>query len=153
MQLLNHAHVEFIIDDERMTGWADEESPVEFPDGAGRAEFKTGADGGVYGVGKAMFGGAVVMKFAPTSPSVQYWIQRNEEYKQTQINGERTRIYSGSYSDSVQGRSARCEGGALMDCPDMSTPGVTFEVTIFYERIIGNVDGAVFHPPLTSDST
>ena len=153
MQLLNHAHVECILSGERMTGWADEESPVEFPDGAGRAEFKTGADGGVYGVGKAMFGGAVTFKFEPTSPSTQYWIQRNEEYKQSQINGTRTRIYDGSYNDPVQGRSARFEGGAIQDCKDMSTPGVTFEVTLMFDRIIGNVDGAVFHPPLTSDST
>ena len=152
MQLLHHAHIECIISGERMTGWADEERPVEFPDGAGRTEFKTGADGGMYGVGKAMFGGPVTFKFEPTSPSAQYWVRRNEEYKQSQINNTRSRIYSGTYSDSVQGRSARFEGGQIQDCPDMVEPGITFEVTLMFERIAGNVDGAVFHPPLASDA-
>ena len=37
-------------------------------------------------------------------------------------------------------------------CPDMAEPGVTFEVMVDFEQSESNVDGAVFHPNLTSDS-
>ena len=111
-----------------------------------------GADGGVYGVNSAMFGGLVTIRLSPTSPSTAWFIQRNEELKQAQLNGLATRVYDGSYTDPVQGRrSATFQGGTLRNCPDMSVPNQTFEVAIYFDRIVGSVDGAVFHPPLVSD--
>ena len=100
-----------------------------------------------------MYGGLLTIRLQPASPSTQWFIQRNEEQKQAQLNRTAVRVYSGSYSDAVQGRSARLEGGFLRKCPDMAEPGQTFEVGIYFERIAGNVDGATFRPPLSSDAS
>ena len=149
-QFLSHAHVNARLNGHELTGWADEDRPVEFNDGSGRIDFTRGADGGLYGVASAMFGGEVTFKVQPTSPTAQWAMQRNQELKESQKNGRAIEIFSGTYSDSVQGRSARFEGGAIQDCPDMAEPGQTFEFTMHFEQIDVNVDGAVFRRPLAS---
>ena len=61
------------------------------------------------------------------------------------------RVFSASHRDASQGRAAELAGGLLSQCPDMSEPGVMFEFVIEWEEINVNVDGAVFHPTLSSD--
>ena len=152
-QYLSHSHIEMVLSGHRVTGYAEEDRPIEFEDGTDRTTIQMGKDGGSYGVSESMFGGKIMVRLAPTSPTTAWFITRNEEKKQAQINNQPERVYDGSYTDSVQGRSVVLSGGTLIDCPDMSEPGQTFEVGIFFERIAGNVDGAVFHAPLVSDES
>ena len=149
-QILSNAHIECIINGHRMVGLADEDRPFEFPSGEDMVDVSTGPDGGVYGTNTAMFGGPFTVRVQPSSPTAQWFMQEKESWRQDLINGTATRVYSGSYSDPVQGRSARFEGGFLQNVPDMSEPGVTYESVVYFERIITNVDGASFLPPLSS---
>ena len=151
-QILSHTHVDLILSGIRIEGYAEEDEPVEFPDGSDRVEIKTGADGASYGVSKAMFGGDVTIRLEPTSPSTQQFIQWGQEQKENMRNRRAFRIHSGSYTDTVQRRSSRLEGGMLKTWPDQATPDKTFEVVIHFDDIINQVDAAVFHPPLTSDA-
>ena len=147
MQQLSNAHVKVIVNGNRMTGLAAEDRPYEFPSAEDMMDVSVGADGGVYASSVPMYGGPFTMRFEPSSPSVQYWINEKEANKQAQINGTEIPGYESSYSDPEQGRAATMEGGFLMSCPDMSEPGQTFEVVVYYARITPDVDGAVFEPP------
>ena len=149
-QILSHAHVDVVLDGHNFIGWADEDQPVEFDTGEDQVEISIGADGGMYGTSTAMFGSQLTFRMAPTSPTTQWLVARKEEHKQNQINGNAIRIFNGTYSDPVQGRSARMEGGVLMNCPDLPVPGQTFEATFQFERVVGNADGAVFRRPLSN---
>ena len=137
-QILSHRHVSCIIDGYRMNGWSDDDQPVEFPN-EDLNEIKTGKDGAVYGTDTAMLGGPMIFRFAPTSPAVQWWIQRREE-KQRGVR----RIFSGSYADSEIGKSNVMSGGIIVKIPPMSVPGQTYEVTLHWEIISSDVDGANF---------
>ena len=152
VQILNHAHVSTVLNGHRFTGWANEDRPVEFPTGDDMVNFELGKDGGVYGDNVPMFGGKIIFRMAPTSPTAQWAVQQKENWKQAQINQTETTIYEGVYSDPIQGRSARLEGGFFVQCPDMIEPGQTFEIHVYFERITGNADGAKFRPPLASDA-
>ena len=63
-------------------------------------------------------------------------------------NGTAKMIFNGSYSDTFQGRSARFSRWR----PDVCTryvgaEDVTYEATIYFDLIIGIVEGADFLPP------
>ena len=108
---------------------------------------KRGADGGVYGVDLAMFGGNVIFRMAPTSPGAKAFMQWRAMHDQATLGGSPQMVFAGSYSDTFQGRSARLAGGVLISAPAMSVPDVTYEGTIYFDRIIGIVEGADFLPP------
>ena len=148
MQILPNAHIECIINGHRITGLAEEDRPYEFAAGEDLIETQVGADGGVYATSKPMFGGEFTIRLQPTSPSTQWFIRQKEAWKQSLINSTATVIYEGSYADPAQGRSARMEGGVLQKCPDINEPGQSFEVVLYFERIVVNVDGAIFLPIL-----
>lgn len=150
-QILSHAHVEVIINGHRFTGWADEDRPVEFPNGDDMVDVKMGRDGGLYGSNIPMFGGTMKFKLAPSSPTAQWGILQKEMWKQAQINGTPTKVYEGSYSDPSQGRAASFQGGFLQAAPDMSEPGQTYEIAIQFERITSSVESARFLAPLISE--
>ena len=147
-QLFSHSHLEHIIDGHRVTRMADEERPIEFSDGSDLLEIKRGKDGGMYGVSNAMFGGPVTYRMDPASPTTQFFIKLRQEQKENERTGRIQRILRATHVDTSQGRSCVCEGGMLQKCPDMSEPGVTFEAMVEYERIVSNVDGAIFQPLL-----
>ena len=150
-QILSHSHINVVINGHPFTGWADEERPVEFPSGENMVEVKVGRDGGVYGSNIPMFGGEVKFKLAPTSPTTQWAIIQKEAWKQAQINGTPTTVYEGTYMDASQGRTVRLEGGFLQMVPDISEPGQTFEMTIYFERITASVEASRFVAPLASE--
>lgn len=149
MQTLNNAHIECIINGHRVTGLADEDRPFEFQTGEDMADISYGPDGGMYGTNNAMFGGTFTVRVQPASPTAQWGMKEKESWKQALLNGEATTVFNGSYADPVQGRNARMEGGILLQCPDMSEPGQTFEIVFQFERIITNVDAATFLAPVS----
>ena len=105
-QILSHLHTNVILLNTRITGFAEEEQPVEFP-AEELLSLKRGADGGVYGVDNAMFGGLVIFRLAPTGPGAKAFIQWRAMNDQATRNGTPKMIFEGSYSDTFQGRSAR----------------------------------------------
>ena len=152
-QVLSRAQIELIVNGHRVEGYADEDRPVEFPTGDEMATVQTGADGGVYATSVPMFGGAIMIRLQPASPSVQWFCNEKERWKQDNINGRPITVYEGTYSDPAQGRSATLEGGILQQCPDISEPGITFEIAIYFEKITPDLDSANFAAKLTSPAT
>ena len=149
-QVLSRAQINLVVNGHLVEGYADEDRPVEFPTGDDMAEVSVGADGGVYGTSVPMFGGPVAIRLQPASPSCQWFCNEKERWKQDNIHGRPVTVYEGTYFDPAQGRSATLEGGILQQCPDISEPGQTFEVVIYFERITPDLDSANFAPTLTS---
>ncbi len=143
----SNANRQLIINGHRHVGFADEDRPIEYPSGEDMADLSYGPDGGQYGTSTVMFGGEVTIRLEPSSPSAQFWMKEKQMWKQAHIDGSAITTYQGSDNDPVFGVSARLVNGLLMRCPDMSEPGVTFEVVLAFERIIGNPDAGKFQPP------
>ena len=119
-QFFSHAHIDCVLrtntatgPEARISGWADEERPVEIDDGADLFDKKRGADGGLYGSSKPMYGGPVTFRLQPNSPWTQWFIQRKQEWKNAQRTGTAIPIFEGSYGDTVQGRSITWRGGIM----------------------------------------
>ena len=151
-QILSNAHLEHIIDGHRVEGLANEDRPIEFPTGRGFNNIvRSDHDGGMYGTSLAMFGGPVIYRVTPNSPTCQWAIQRNQERKEAIKNASAIPTFAdASHANLVANWSADLSGGVLQDCPDIPEAGVTFEFTIEWELIDSNVDGGVFTPPLQS---
>ena len=131
-------HIEVQIDGFSMSGWANEDPPVEFPP-IDALEAIFGKDGTLYGNDTGMRGGDVTLKFLPTSAGAQWWLQRWSE----RLKGKR-RVFHGIYTDSELNVSISLRGGLLKTCPAAIVPGQTFEVTVTFQELIPNMDGANF---------
>ena len=151
MQLLSHSHIECLINGFRFTGWAEDDPPYswEFEDAA---EFKKGQDGGLYGMSMPEFGGIFRFMMNPASPVSQWAMQQEQMRKNSHLNRSRLRVFSGTFSDPVQGVSWRMEGGAILQFPATRVAGVSYEGALQFEQITASVDGGVFYAPLASDS-
>ena len=150
-QIFSNAHIDCVIDGHRVEGLADEERPFDFGDGDDRFNIvRSRNDGGMYASANARVGGPFTLRLAPTSPTAAWLIERNEEQKRAQREGQAIRIFEITFSDSVQGRETRMEGCLLQKCPDQVEAGITFEVMFECEIIETNNDGARFTAPLTS---
>ena len=149
MQLLSHAHVECILNGFRFTGWAEDDPPYswEYEDSSER---KKGQDGGLYGMSMPAFGGVFQFMMDPSSPVAQWAMQQEQMRKNSHLNRSRLRVYSGTFSDSVQGVSWRLEGGVIVNFPATRVPGVSYEGSLEFELITAQVDGGVFNAPLSS---
>lgn len=147
--LFSNAHIELVLNGHRVLGYADEERPVEFPTAVDMAELSFGPDGGLYGKSMAQLGGDVTIRVTPNSPTAQWLVRQKMAWKESLKSGSPVTIYSGSFSDASQGRSAQLEGGILRQCPDLPESGVTFEAIFTFEEITANVDGATFVGPLS----
>ena len=145
-QILSHLHVNVILNNERIVGFAETEQPVEFPTEE-LLSLKRGADGATYGTDNAMFGGPVIFRLAPTSTGAKQFIRWRAMNDQAGRNGTAKMIFNGSYSDTFQGRTARFSGGVLMSAPAMSVPNTDYEAIIHFDLIVGIVEGANFLPP------
>ena len=131
---------------------ADVDRPIEYAGGEDRYNLRRGRDGGLYGEALAMFGSAVTYRLDPTSPTVQQLLILNDMQKLAQEEGTEIPVIEGTDDDEVQGRTTQLMGGVLQNCPDQLEPGVDFEATIVYEKIIADVEGATFMPLLESAS-
>ena len=151
-QLLSHAHIECIINGHRFTGWAEDDPPYEWEE-EDSAEFKTGQDGGMYGLSKPEFGGMFRFKLQPASPTTQWAMQQEQMRKNSVKSRAAVRIYSGTFNDPVASTSWRMAGGVIQNFPSTRTANLTYEGTIMFEELTSQVDGGKFHPPLTSDAS
>ncbi len=151
-QYKSHAHIECMINGHRVTGWSDDDPPYEIEDDPDSNVVKIGADGGKYGMSNPAFGGTLTLKVSPTSPTCQWAIQQNQERKNRQKDKQAERIYAGTLSDPVQGVDYRFEGGVIDVFPSMNVGNQTYEFSINFDEVISNVDGGMFHAPLTSDA-
>ena len=151
MQLLNHSHIECILNGHRWTGWAEDDPPYEseFEDAA---ELKTGQDGGLYGLGMPQLGGILTLKAQPASPSVQWCIQQEQMRKNAHKQRQALRVYTGSFSDPVLGVSYEMAGGVILMFPATLVANQTYEARIQFEEITSSVDGGNFNAPLDSDA-
>ena len=151
MQLLSHAHVECIINGHRCVGWAEDDPPYEW-EYEDAADLVQGAEGGLYGIGHARFGGILTLKFQPASPSTQWCMQQEQLRKNSHEMRTALRVYEGSFSDPVQGVSWQMAGGVILMFPATRVANQTYEARVQFEKITANVDGGTFHPPLASDA-
>lgn len=151
MQLLQFSHINLTLNGHRFVGWANEDPPVdwEFEEAA---ELEDGPDGGVYGSGVPRFGGIMVAKVQPASPSAQWCMQQEQLRKNAHRMRTRLRVYSGTYSDPVQNVSWALQGGIILMFPAVSTAKKTYEARMRFEVITATVDGGRFHAPLVSDA-
>ena len=150
-QLKSHRHIELVLNGHRFTGWSDDDPPYEF-EYEDSIETKTGQDGGLYGSSKPNFGATLTFKLSPTSPSCQWAMQQEQLRKNSVKDNTVLRVYSGTFSDPVQGVSWRLEGGFIMKFPAINIANQTYEGSVMFEELIANVDGGRFSSPLASDS-
>ena len=148
MQQLSNAHIKVIVNGNRMTGLAAEDRPYEFPSPEDMMDVSVRCRRRRLRV----VGPDVRWAFRHALRAVQPLgaVLDQPRKKPTSRRRSTARKYLATrvpYSDPEQGRAATMEGGFLMSCPDMSEPGQTFEVVVYYARITPDVDGAVFEPP------
>ena len=150
MQLQSNAQRVLIINDHRFTGYASEDRPIEYPSGTDRTNIELGQDGAHYGTTIPEFGGLLMIRLQPTSPSVQWCIQQILAFDEAIINGEPLTFYQGSESVPSEGTSWQLEGGSIKRIPYRNEPGQTFEAVFDFERIIPTVAAGRFNPHLTT---
>ena len=152
MQQQSFAHLDLIINGFRFVGWSDDDPPIDwaFED---MNEITHGGDGGVYLMSKPMFGGTMTVKLFAGSPATQWCIQQRAMRDNALIDKGGLTIYEGSFGDPVQGSSYELSGGWLDNVPLVAMPGVTYEARFGFERIVPNVDGGTYSPPLSSETS
>ena len=151
MNLRSHAHIELILNGHRIVGWADDDPPYEF-ESEEAAEYKRGQDGGLYGRSMQSFGAKLTIKLDPSSPSTQWCIQQEQMRKNAEKSGDSIRVFAGTISDSAAGISMQLAGGGIVKFPPWSVANQSYEAEIEFEEVTSEVDGGVFHPPLTSNA-
>ena len=145
-QILSNAHISLILNGKTISGFADEERPVEFPATDDLIDVKYGNDGSMYGMTKPMYGGEITIRLAPSSEATAWFVKERIKLKNAQTNGDPIPVYNGRFADDAQKREAQLAGGFLKRCADLPEAGQTFEVVIAFEKITGNIDGATFSP-------
>lgn len=134
-------HITFTVNGERVTGFANEDPPVEFPD-IDLIERTRGPDGTAHDLSTGTKGGEVMVKLLPTSRFVGVvlrWMAR--------ILNDEILDFEGSYADSRLGISSLLRGGKLIKCPPAVVPGETFECTFDFEEIVPQADRHQVDPP------
>ena len=154
MQIQSNANKVVMLNGHTFTSIADEDRPYEFGSGDDLYNINMGSDGGLYVTANPMLGGEFTIRLGPHSPSAKWAILENEYRKQAIINKTKHRLYTGTYSDPAYGGNVTLRGGVLFRCPDFIEPGQTFEVTFFFQRIIGLPEGStLFSEPYNIDDT
>ena len=138
--ILSTRHCELVINGHKFTAYADEDSPVEFPD-IEHLEHSFGKDGTLYLSDTGMQGGEVTVKLAPSSPSAKRVLRWHAEM----IRGMRL-SFEGTYGDPGLSYDVTLRGGVLMKSPPSVVPNKTFECVFLFEQIIPNYDSAAFDP-------
>lgn len=137
---LSYLHSVLIINGERVTGFSEDDVPVELPD-IDLSEAIFGQDGTMYTSGTAIIGGEVMVRLLPTSPAIPRFLRFHSEIQQ----GARI-DFEGSWADPDLGYSTLMQGGVLRVCPPGISPNKTFEMTFDFEKLIPQFDGARFAP-------
>ena len=150
MAILSNAQISLVLNGVTIQGFADEDRPVEFPMSDDMIERKYGADGALYGTTKPMYGGDLTIRLAPSSSSTAWFVKERIKWKNAQRDGTALPVYNGTFADEGQGRTATLTKGYMLRCADLPEAGITFEVVLAFESIIGNIDGATFAPPPSS---
>ena len=146
VDIISRAHIQYTVNGHFHTGFAKEDRPVEFPSDDDLVEIELGADGTPYGTSVPMFGGPVVVRLHPSSPSTTFWMKEKQTWKYDQLQGRRLTIYNSSYQDASTGVKATLRGGTIMKVPDIREPGITYEAVIYYAFIAVEVNGEFVQP-------
>ena len=140
--LLAVAHIDIILNGHQIQGPADEDKPYDLVDDGDLIDTKDGPDGAFYGTSRPRLGGDLTLMLQPTSPSTR-WLINQRIARDTAIeNGSPLTEINGTYEDAAQGRSFVLTGGQLVTCPKGVHPGVTYQATIRFQRIVANFDAA-----------
>ena len=129
-----------ILPGHQITGFADEDPPVEMP--IIEVETETwGKDGTLFTATTGRQGGEVKIKLLPVSVSTKYLMRKHAEI----LKGERY-SWSGIYGDLIVGYHSLLKGGRLKMAPVTVSPEVTAEFTFVFEQIIPAFDTVKFEP-------
>ena len=137
---LSHLKQVLILNGKRVSGLADEDPPIEFPQ-IQLLEDTWGKDGTLYTVATEILGGEVTIKLLPTSPDVKRFLRWF-----AQIQNRRRIRFEGSYGDSELNYSTLMQGGEMKECPPTIVPGQSFEAMFVFEKLIPQYDSARFDP-------
>lgn len=136
--ILSHRHIKMTINGIRITGFADDDQPVSFPN-IEMVDPKFGKDGSLYGTDTGMLGGEVTIKLLPAAPFVKQCLNwMAERHKLVR------RTFYGTYGDNQLNFQISMLGGMLKSCTSASTPGQTFEIVFVFEELIPDYDNAKF---------
>ena len=149
MQLRSHAHLEVILNGHMVSGWADDDPPYEWEFEEAN-EFKTGQDGGLYGLSKPEFGGVLTLKLTPNAESTKWSIQQEQNRKNAIKARRRARIFRGTFRDNGANISLDLSGARSLCSPRGRRRNQTYEAKIRFEEVTSNVDGGIFTRPLVS---
>lgn len=136
-------HIDFVINDHRIEGWADDDPPYEFP----VIEFlnkKYGHDGTLYVSDSGMQGGEVMLKLLPNSRSTKQilrWVAMIQR-------GARL-TFSGTLTDPELLYSVTMRGGFLFSSQAATSVNRTFEPVFEFEQVLPDYDSAAFDAPPT----
>ena len=138
--ILSDRHVECIINDHRIEGWADESPPIDFPE-IEMIEAMYGRDGTLYGAETGRQGGEVTLKLLPASRSA---IRFMRWFAERQRGGRIT--FEGTYGDNELGYSMQMKGGLFRMLRPMIVSRQVVNVGLVFEQLIPNFDGVEFDP-------
>ena len=79
--LQSHRYIEIILNGHRFTTFADDDPPYQIISDD-MATFKLGGDGKQFGLTMPTFGGELVIRLTPDSPSTQWAVQRKADWLQ-----------------------------------------------------------------------
>ena len=84
-QILSNAHISLILNGKTISGFADEERPVEFPATDDLIDVKYGNDGSMYGMTKPMYGGEITIRLAPSSEATAWFVKERIKLKMRKL--------------------------------------------------------------------
>ncbi len=134
----SNRHTLLILNGVRITGFSDDDPPVELPD-IELAEETFGQDGTMYVRGTAKQGGEVMVKLLPTSPQTKWLMRKHAEIQ----SGARVE-WEGTYGDPTLNYKTLLRGGVLKSAPPGISPGKNAEFTFVFEQLIPQFDSARF---------
>ena len=134
----SHRDIVFILDGHRVTGFAEDDPPVDFPAIELLTE-KYGQDGQMYVMSTARRGGQFTVKLLPTSPTTKLWMRHHAEIQNGAIKN-----YAGSYADPNLDYDTLIRGAKLKTAPSTVVPGVTAEFVFVAQELIPEFDNANF---------
>ena len=138
---LGWRHITFILNGERVTGFAKDTPPVDFP-GIDLLEEDWGPDGTLHVMSTGRKGGELTIKLLPTSNFCGKFLRWH-----AQIQNDEILDFEGSYSDARLNYSTLLRGGKLKTCPPAIVPGQMFEVMMLFEELIPQADNFIVDSP------
>ena len=145
--VLSDAHRDHRVNGHRMSGFADVERPIQYPDDVELFVITYGADGGMYARDLPRFGGMIIYRMLPTSPSTGWAIGERAKKDFATRRGTRHTFYEGVEVEMPFGLAMSLQGGLLKRCaqrPEAGNP--VFEFVIEYELIVPNIDAVEWSP-------